>query len=134
MCKVALGGIEYDCRVEEAEERCLPACTRRRSEGEERLVRRARRERRVEMEVEGGMVRGIVDVPDTFLTKICIVSSVSDAAELRLELLDEWRMMCGLLWMWLRLKLREGDVEKRQSRGRDDECVRESAVAVAALD
>lgn len=45
--------------MEVGDERCLPAWTRRRSEGEERLVRRARRERRVEIEVEGGMVMGI---------------------------------------------------------------------------
>jgi hypothetical protein len=37
----------------------LPAWTRRRSEGVERLVRRARRERRVVIEVVEGIVRGI---------------------------------------------------------------------------
>lgn len=41
------------------EERCLPAWTMRRSEGLCRLVRRARRERRVRIEVFEGMVSGI---------------------------------------------------------------------------
>ena len=41
------------------DERCLPACTMRRSSGEERLVRRASRERRVLIEVFEGIVRGI---------------------------------------------------------------------------
>jgi hypothetical protein len=48
--------------VELGDARCLPACTRRRSEGVDRFVRRARRERRVEMEVVEGMVRGIAVV------------------------------------------------------------------------
>lgn len=46
-------------RVDEGEMRCLPACTSRRSEGEGRLVRTARRVRSVEMDVFGGMERGI---------------------------------------------------------------------------
>ena len=41
------------------EDRCLPAWTRRREVGVERLVRRARRVRRVEIVVVGGRVRGI---------------------------------------------------------------------------
>jgi hypothetical protein len=45
----------------EAESRCLPAKTRRRSEVG-RLVRRARSDRRVDMEVADGMVRGITIV------------------------------------------------------------------------
>lgn len=45
------------------EERCLPAWTMRRSEGVERLVRRARRERRVLIDVFEGIVRGIADAP-----------------------------------------------------------------------
>lgn len=59
MCSVALGGMPWDCSVEEGEVRCLPAWTRRRSDGVERLVRRARRERRVEIDVVEGIVRGI---------------------------------------------------------------------------
>jgi hypothetical protein len=62
----------------------------RRSEGVERLVRRARRERRVLMDVFEGIVRGIVLLPETVLTKICIVSSDSELDEL---MLDERRMM-----------------------------------------
>ena len=45
----------------EAESRCLPAKTRRRSEVG-RLVRRARRDRRVDMEVVDGTERGITIV------------------------------------------------------------------------
>ena len=41
------------------DERCLPAWTMRRSEGAEKLVRRARRERSVLMDVFEGIVRGI---------------------------------------------------------------------------
>ena len=52
-------------------------------------VRRERRERSVEIEVLGGRERGIVDEPDTVLMKICIVSSCSDALEVRLEVLFE---------------------------------------------
>lgn len=35
--------------------------------------------------------------PDTFLTKICIVSSFSDAVELMLETLDVRRMLVSVL-------------------------------------
>lgn len=42
----------------EAESRCLPAKTKRRSVGEW-LVRRARRDRSVDMEVVAGIVRGV---------------------------------------------------------------------------
>jgi hypothetical protein len=65
----------------------------RRSEGFERLVRRARSERRVLMDVLEGIVRGIVLVPETVLTKICIVSSDSELDELMLLMLDERRMV-----------------------------------------
>jgi hypothetical protein len=57
------------------------------------FVRRARRERRVLIEVFEGMVRGIVLVPDTVLTKICIVSSGSELAELMLLMLAERAMV-----------------------------------------
>lgn len=67
----------------------------RRSAGEERLVRRARRDRRVLIEVLEGIVRGIVSLPETVLTKICIVSSDSEVDELMLEMLDVRRMMIG---------------------------------------
>jgi hypothetical protein len=77
-------------------------------------VRTARRVRSVEMEVDEGRVRGIavacvstlcfgrreqsermnvLESPDTVLMKICIVSSLSEAVELRLEVLGERRMM-----------------------------------------
>ena len=49
----------YSERVLAGEERCLPAWTMRRSAGEARLVRRARRERSVLIEVLAGIVRGI---------------------------------------------------------------------------
>jgi hypothetical protein len=88
MCSVELGAIEYSDSVLLGEERCLPACTRRRSEGVERLVRRARRVRSVEMDVFEGMLRGIVESPETVLMKICMVSSLSEAEELMLEMLD----------------------------------------------
>jgi len=65
----------------------------RRSEGVERLVRRARRERRVLIDVFEGIVRGIVLLPDTVLTKICIVSSDSELDELMLLMLDERRIV-----------------------------------------
>lgn len=45
--------------MEDADERCFPACTRRRSEAGTAGVRRESRERRVEIEVEGGMESGI---------------------------------------------------------------------------
>jgi hypothetical protein len=56
---VLFGWIAYSASVVEDEERCLPAWTRRRSEGVVRLVRRASRERRVLIEVFEGIVRGI---------------------------------------------------------------------------
>jgi len=65
----------------------------RRSEGVERLVRRARRERRVLIDVFEGIVRGIVLLPETVLTKICIVSSDSELDELMLLMLDERRIV-----------------------------------------
>lgn len=65
----------------------------RRSEGLCRLVRRARRERRVRIEVFEGMVSGIVLLPDTVLTKICIVSSASELEELMLLMLEERAMI-----------------------------------------
>lgn len=54
------------------------------------------------MEVEEGRVRGIVLVPATFLTKICMVSS-SEACELMLEMLlvrriMVWSVVCGAVW------------------------------------
>lgn len=98
------------------EERCLPAWTRRRSEAG-RLWRRARRVDRVDIEVDGGRVRGIVDVPETSLTKICIVSS-SEACELMLEMLLERRMMVcrgmedeGMVGLTPRLTARGSDGE-----------------------
>lgn len=59
-----------------------------------KFVRRARRERRVDIDVVEGMVRGIVESPDTVLMKICIVSSVSEV-ELRLEMLE---VRCMVAW------------------------------------
>lgn len=59
MWSVELGAMPYSRSVVEGEVRCLPAWTRRREDGGERLVRRARRERSVLMEVFGGSVRGI---------------------------------------------------------------------------
>lgn len=59
----------------------------------DRLVRRARRERSVLIDVFEGMVRGIVLWPETVLMKICIVSSFSELAELMLEMLDVRRMV-----------------------------------------
>lgn len=59
MWRVAFGGMAYVARVEDGEERCLPACTRRRSVEGMEGVRRERRERRVEIEVLGGRERGI---------------------------------------------------------------------------
>jgi len=85
------------CRVEswamllsesvEAESRCLPAKTRRRSEVG-RLVRRARRDLRVDMEVVDGIVRGMM-FPAMFLTKIWTVSSASEVVEESEEMLFE---------------------------------------------
>ncbi|KAH9879854.1 hypothetical protein J1614_001878 [Plenodomus biglobosus] len=134
MCSVELEEIAYSERVVEGEERCFPAWTMRRSAGEERLVRRARRDRRVLIEVLEGIVRGIametlvslwswpwewmgsfvsschaqfrdseprlwrrdsLSLPETVLTKICIVSSDSEVDELMLEMLDVRRMMIG---------------------------------------
>ena len=77
---------------EEVDERCLPACTRRSEEGGDG-VRRERRVVRVEMVVEGGMVRGIVESPETVLMKICMVSSFSELDEAVLEMLSERCMM-----------------------------------------
>lgn len=58
MCRVAFGGSCNEERVEVGEERCLPACTRRRSEAG-RLWRSARMVERVDMEVDSGSDRGI---------------------------------------------------------------------------
>lgn len=78
----------------------------------------------------------VLDVPETFLMKICIVSSASEAEELRLEMLDERRMMCDccedvwfqrLWWLSVRMaRLRSGRVERWMTTV--------SVVAVAALD
>lgn len=73
----------------------MPAWTMRRSEGVGYEVRRARRERRVEIEVFEGIERGIVLLPETVLTKICMVSSLSELEELMLEMLDVRRMLGG---------------------------------------
>ena len=101
-------------------ERCLPAKTRRRSDCG-RFVRRASRERSVEIEVEVGSVRGITMrlpvsdccrsdcgggldhslLPAMFLTKIWMVSSeeddVDDSDEMLLERLE--RMMTARVMM-----------------------------------
>ena len=45
------------------------------------------------MVVEGGMVRGIVESPETVLMKICMVSSFSELDEAVLEMLSERCMM-----------------------------------------
>ena len=58
-------------------------------------------------------------MPDTFLMKICIVSSASEAVELRLEVLGERRMVCGLGGL---VVVREG-VYGRMARLRDREKV-----------
>lgn len=47
------------------------------------------------IEVVEGIVRGIVSLPETVLTKICIVSSTSELEELMLEMLHVRRMMIG---------------------------------------
>lgn len=69
------------------------------------FVRRARRERRVLIEVFEGMLRGIVLLPETVLTKICIVSSGSEPEELMELMLAERAMLEGwskwLWWWWL---------------------------------
>jgi hypothetical protein len=110
MCRVALEGMARSVRVEAGVERCLPACTRRRSVAG-RLWRRARREARVAIEVEEGIVRGMAGgvlacvscmnsrrldhkradvllVPETLLTKICMVSSSEDMELMLLMLLE----------------------------------------------
>jgi len=77
--------------------RCLPAKTRRRDVSG-RLVRRARRERSVEIEVVAGTESGIM-LPAIFLTKIWMVSSESeDVEEREVMLLDleEGRMVADL--------------------------------------
>lgn len=122
-----------------AEDRCLPAYTRRRSAGSGRLVRSAKSERNVEMDVLAGIERGIavtrqycmwndpesevwsdpvvprfgtrdterclLESPDTFLTKMRIVSSASEPIELMLEMESERRIMmavvelcCACVW------------------------------------
>lgn len=45
------------------------------------------------IEVFEGMVSGIVLLPDTVLTKICIVSSASELEELMLLMLEERAMV-----------------------------------------
>lgn len=45
------------------------------------------------IDVFEGIVRGIVLLPDTVLTKICIVSSDSELDELMLVMLDERRIV-----------------------------------------
>jgi len=70
-------------------ERCLPAYTRRRSSsGSE--VRTERSVRRLRIERSWGTVMGIVS-PETFLTKICMVSAGSGDADR--EIGDEERMV-----------------------------------------
>jgi len=69
--------------------RCLPAYTRRRSSsGSE--VRTERSVRRLRIERSWGTVMGIV-APETFLTKICMVSAGSGEADR--EIGDEARMV-----------------------------------------
>jgi len=85
-CRVESWAMLLSERVEE-ESRCLPAKTRRRSEVG-RLVRRARRDRSVDIEVVDGIVSGIM-FPAMFLTKIWTVSSVSDVVEEREVMLFE---------------------------------------------
>jgi hypothetical protein len=58
MCRVLEAGMPYEERVEVELERCLPACTRRRSVGEV-LVRRLRRVTSVDIDVFEGRLRGI---------------------------------------------------------------------------
>lgn len=72
----------------------------RRSEGVGYEVRRARSERSVDIDVLEGIERGIVLAPETVLTKICIVSSLSELLELMLEMLEERRMMVSGGEMW----------------------------------
>lgn len=89
--------------MELGDDRCLPAWTMRRSEGVGYEVRSARRERSVDIEVFEGIERGIVLEPETVLTKICIVSSLSEPEELMLEMLDVRRIMVGMVgerWWW----------------------------------
>ena len=126
MCSVAFGAIAYSPSVVEADDRCFPAYTRRRSAGSGRLVRSASRLRRVAMEVLAGIERGIaaarqygacetlgprrfrgsepqipsgylLESPDTFLTKMCIVSSASEPMELMLEMESERRIIIAMV-------------------------------------
>jgi len=106
MCSVAFCGICREERVEVGEVKCVPACTRRRSEAG-RLWRRARRAERVERDVEDGIVRGTVVVPETSLMKICMVSS-SNESTLLME--SERRMLgkcvAGVMVFGVRMKRR----------------------------
>jgi len=97
MCSVVLGVIEYEASERCGDERCLPACTRRRSDDDVdddggRPVRTARRVVSVEIVVVEGTVRGIVLCPETPLTNIWMESSSAELTELRLEELDVRRM------------------------------------------
>jgi len=69
------------------ESRCLPAKMRRRSE-EGRFVLKAKRLRRVDMEVVDGTESGIM-FPAMFLTNIWMVSSSAEEVEEREEMLLE---------------------------------------------
>jgi len=80
--------------VASEDERCLPACTRRRSlSGKE--VRTERRVVRFWIVRDEGTVMAIV-LPETFLTKICIVSARSGDAERELE--GEECIVSCMLW------------------------------------
>ena len=69
MCRVALGGRSSVERVSLGDERCLPACTRRRSVAG-RLWRRARSVERVDIEVDEGRLSGIAVA---YLLAKCVV-------------------------------------------------------------
>jgi hypothetical protein len=88
-------GMLYEESVEVGWQRCLPACTRRRSV-EGMLVRSERRVERVEIVVFDGRVSGIV-LPCTFLTNIWTVSSLgSEAVEEAIEDTLELRRMMAM--------------------------------------
>ena len=54
-------------------------------------------------EVRNAGVRGsdLLESPDTFLTKMCIISSTSEPMELMLEMLSERRIMVAVLLLLL---------------------------------
>lgn len=103
--------------MESVSVRCLPAKTRRRSE-DGRLVRSARRDFRVEMEVLAGSVRGMADAklvtakpgrwitsvllwPAKFLTKIWTVSAASEDVEDKEEMEeDREERMVAVVGRW----------------------------------